>query len=115
MKKHLFLILSIIGIILPYSQFVLFTNQYGFDLKLMLEQIFINRMSSGIALDAMWAAVVLIFFIVSENKNLKIKHLWAPIVGIFMIGLSFAFPFYLYLREIALATQKKDASVDASL
>ncbi len=100
MKKHLYLILSIIGIILPYSQFVLFTNQYGFDFNLMIQQIFINRMSSGIALDAMWAAVILIFFIFNENKNIKIKHLWLPIVGIFLIGLSFAFPFYLYLREL---------------
>lgn len=101
MKKNFYLILSIIGIILPYSQFVLFTNQYGFDLKLMLEQIFINHMSSGIALDAMWAAIILIFFIIRENKNIKIKHLWLPILGIFLIGLSFAFPFYLYLRELA--------------
>jgi len=101
MKKNLFLILSIIGIILPYSQFVLFTNQYGFNINLMVQQIFINRMSSGIALDAMWAAVVLIIFIFTENEKIKIKHLWAPIAGIFLIGLSFAFPFYLYLRELA--------------
>ncbi len=108
MKKNLFLTLSIIGIILPYSQFMQFTNQYGFDINLMVQQIFINRMSSGIALDAMWAAVVLIIFIFIEIKNIRVKHFWVPIVGIFLIGLSFAFPFYLYLR--ALAKEKNLAS-----
>lgn len=110
----MYLVLSIIGAILPFSQFVAFTNQYGFNLNIMFANIFANQMATGIALDAMWAAIILIIFIFHETKHAKIKHLWLPIVGIFMIGLSFAFPFYLYLREIALSTQKKDASVDAS-
>jgi hypothetical protein len=115
MKKNMYLILSIIGAILPFSQFVAFTNQHGFNLNIMFANIFANKMATGIALDAMWAAIILIIFILSENKKINIKHLWLPIIGIFMIGLSFAFPFYLYLREIALHKQKKDASVDASV
>lgn len=106
MKKNMYLALSIIGAILPFSQFVAFTNQYGFNLNIMFTNIFANKMAMGIALDAMWAAVILIVFILSEYKQIKIKYVWLPIVGIFIIGLSFAFPFYLYLRELALAKQK---------
>jgi hypothetical protein len=101
MIKKLYLILSIIGIILPYSQFAAFTNKYGWDLKFMFSNIFANQMSSGIALDAMWAAVVLIIFILIDRKKIKVKYFWLPIVGIFVIGIAFAFPFYLYLRELS--------------
>lgn len=108
MKKNIYLLLSIIGAILPTWQFATFTNKFGFDLNLMLQQIFTNHMSSGIALDAMWAAVVLIIFIVIDKKNINPKYIWLPIMGIFLVGLSFAFPFYLYLRE--LSQQKNLAS-----
>ena len=100
MRKNLFLILSILGIIIPYTQFVPFTNEFGFDLPRMLDQMFATTISTGIAYDAFFTALVLIIFILIEQKRNPVKLFWIPIVGIFAIGLSFAFPFYLYLREL---------------
>ncbi|MGB0757396.1 MAG: DUF2834 domain-containing protein [Patescibacteria group bacterium] len=99
MKKSLYLILAILGTIIPYTQFVPFTNKYGFDVPLMLDQMFATTISTGIAYDALFTALVLIIFILIEQKKNPVRLFWIPIVGIFAIGLSFAFPFYLYLRE----------------
>lgn len=107
MKKNLFLVLSIIGVIVPYSQFVPYTNEYGWNGSQMLSAIFANQMSTGIALDALLAAVVVIIWILFEQKRNPIKYIWVPIVGMFAVGLSFALPFYLYLRERAINSTAK--------
>lgn len=102
MRKKVYLILTILGVILPMSQFAQWSMVNGFDLKLMGAAMFANQIASGIALDALITAVVIVVFIIFDRKDVKVQHLWLPIVGIFFSGISFALPMYLYLRESAL-------------
>lgn len=102
MKKNIYLILAILGLILPYTQFVPWANTNGFDLLTMIKQMFANQIASGIAIDALLAAVVIIFFIVFENRLIKVKHIWLPVTCIFISGISLALPLYLYMRECTL-------------
>ncbi len=99
MKKNIYLILSILGIILPYTQFVPWTNANGLNLKLLLSEMFANQIATGIAIDALFTGLVIIIFILFDRKIAKVKFFWIPIVGIFLSGIAFALPFYLYLRE----------------
>lgn len=101
MKKNFYLVLAILGVILPYTQFVTWTNTYGFNISLMLSEMFANQIATGIAIDALLAGLVIVAFIIFERSEIKVKHLWLPVVGIFLSGISFAFPMYLYLRERA--------------
>ena len=97
--KYLYLFLALLGIILPYSQFVPWTMVNGMDLVKMGQAMFVNQIAAGIALDALLAAVVLIIYILVQQKKNPFKYFWVPIIGSFVFGLAFAFPFYLYLRE----------------
>ncbi len=100
--KYIYFFLAIIGIALPYSQFVPWTMTNGMDLVKMGQAMFVNQIASGIALDALTAAVILIIYILVQQKEKPVKYFWLPIVGVFVFGLAFALPMYLYLRELVI-------------
>jgi hypothetical protein len=99
MKKNVYLAISILGVILPLTQFVPWTNAHGFDLGLMISEMFANHIASGIAIDALLAALAIVLFIIFDMKQSRVKLWWIPVIGIFVSGISFALPFYLFLRE----------------
>lgn len=102
MKKNIYLALALAGIILPYTQFVPWSNANGFNLRLMIGEMFVNQIASGIAIDALLTALVILVFIAFDRKSVRVSYLWLPIAGMFLSGISFALPMYLYLRERAL-------------
>ncbi len=90
MKKNLYLALAILGVVVPYTQFVPWSMQNGFNLKLMVSQMFANQIASGIAFDALLTGVAIVLFMVFDRKKVAVKYVWIPIVGIFLSGISFA-------------------------
>jgi hypothetical protein len=54
--------------------------------------------AGAFAIDIIVSAVVVIAFVLIEGQRLRVRHLWAPIVGI-LVGVCFALPLFLYLRE----------------
>lgn len=54
--KQLYLGLCVIGTVLPYSQFLPFVREHGFDLTLLIHQLFANRISGFFALGWMCAS-----------------------------------------------------------
>lgn len=102
MKKYIYLLIAILGVILPYTQFVPWSNENGFDLGLMVSLMFANQIASGIALDALVAGLAILLFIIFDKKETRVKYWWVSVVGIFLSGIAFALPFYLFLREISL-------------
>jgi hypothetical protein len=74
----------------------------GFDLALMMDQAFTNRISSGFTFDLTISVLALIIFILSESRRLNIKLFWLPIASIFLVGVSLGLPMFLYQREIAM-------------
>lgn len=104
--KHLYLILAILGFILPTYHFVQFLiENNGFNFTVIFEQLFANRISTFFAYDLTISAITIILFLLYEGKN--IKYYWLAILGIVFIGLSFGLPAFLYLREI----QKESSSI----
>ena len=61
-----------------------------------------NRVSIGLTLDLVVAAIVFIIFIFTEGKRLGIHFLWLPLTVTLLIGLSSGFPLFLYMRQIHL-------------
>lgn len=101
MMKYFYFALAMLGIILPYSQFVPWTMINGMDLAKMGQAMFVNQIAGGIALDALTAAVILIIYILFQQKKNPVKYFWVPIVGVFVFGLAFALPIYFYLKELS--------------
>jgi|SRR6185312_2547883 Protein of unknown function (DUF2834). len=97
--KHVYLSLCVLGLLLPYSQFLPFLREHGLDLRLIGEQLFANRISSFFGLDVIVSSVVLWIFVRVEGRRLAMRRRWLPLVALLTVGVSLALPLFLYLRE----------------
>jgi len=106
-RKTIYLVFCILGIALPYWQFVPWViAQHGIPLRLFLHELFANRIGGFFGMDVLVSAVVLIFFIRREGKRLNVRYRWLPILGTCAVGVSLGLPLFLYLRESTLESQQ---------
>jgi hypothetical protein len=100
--RHVYLSLSVLGFVIPYSQFVPWVFEHGLNVTLFFRDLFANRISAFFAVDVIVSAIVLIWFIQSEGKRLRVPLLWLPAAGTFIVGVSFGLPLFLFLRQMTL-------------
>jgi hypothetical protein len=98
--KNLYLVLCVIGTILPYSFFVQFLREHGLNFYLFFEQLFANSISSFFGIDVIVSAACLWVFMYFERRRLRVSNLWAPVVASLLVGVSLGLPLYLFLREM---------------
>jgi len=98
--KHVYLVLCILGTVVPYSQFVPFLQENGFHLGLLVQQLFVNHVSAFFGLDVIISSVVVWVFIRVEGRRIGVSRLWLPRVAILTVGVSLALPLFLYMREL---------------
>jgi len=101
-RRHRYLALAILGILLPYWQFVPWLFEHGLDLSLFFRELFANRIGAFFAMDVLVSAIVLIIFVQVEGRRLGIRGLWVPMVGTLLVGVSLGLPLFLCLRQIQL-------------
>ena len=109
--KTLYLAFCFVGITLPYWEFVPWVMQHGLNLRLLLAELFANRISAFFGMDVLISAVVLLRFVRVESARLHIRGWWLPVLAVFTVGVSLALPLFLYLRELTL---EKRESPDAT-
>ena len=97
--RHFYLFCCVLGLLLPCSQFVPWLLEHGLNLSLFFRELFANRISAFFAIDVIVSAIVLIWFIQSEGKRLRVRLFWLPMVGTLVVGVSFGFPLFLFLRQ----------------
>jgi len=107
--RHFYLILCLLGMILPYSQLIPWLLEHGLNFGLFFRELFANRISAFFAIDVIVSAVVLISFIQTEGIRLRVRLLWLPTIGTLIVGVSFGFPLFLFLRQVML-DQKTDCA-----
>jgi hypothetical protein len=100
--RHFYLVCCAFGLLLPYSQFVPWLLEHGLNMTLFCRELFANRIGAFFAMDVIVSAIVLIWFIQSEGKRLRVRLLWMPTVGTLVAGVSFGLPLFLFLRQMAL-------------
>lgn len=98
--KNVYLVLCIAGAVLPYSQLLPFLAANGLDLRLLLEQLFANRISAFFGLDVIVSALGLFTLIFVEGRRSRVRHLWAPVAATLLVGVSLGLPLFLYLTEV---------------
>jgi hypothetical protein len=96
--KHVYLLLCIVGVVLPYWQFVPWVIENGLNLRLMFEQLFANRISAFFGMDVLVSAVVVCVFSRMERAVLGWRR-WLPVLAVLTVGVSLGLPLLLYLRE----------------
>jgi Terpene cyclase DEP1 len=97
--RWLYLLLAVLGAVLPYSQFIPWLAAHGLNARLLLTDLFAGRISAFFGLDVIVSALVLIVFIFREGAERKIRTLWLPVAATCLIGVSCGLPLFLYLRE----------------
>ena len=93
-----YVVMCVIGT-LPLWPFVHWLQDNTFHPLLVIHEAMQNGVSAAGWLDIIITYVVLIAFIVVEGRRVGMKRLWLPILGSTFIGLSFGFPFFLWMRE----------------
>ena len=105
--KTVYLILCVVGTVLPMSQFVPWVYMSGLDVPLFIDLALANQISAFAWLDIFVSALVVLSFILWEGKRVEMKKLWIPLVGLFTVGVSLGLPLFLLLREIHLSENRK--------
>lgn len=72
------------------------------NMAMFMRDLFANRIAAFFALDVIVSAIVLLSFIQSEGRRLRMRFLWLPMLGTVLVGVSLGLPLFLYLRQLEL-------------
>ena len=100
MLKTTYLILCVLGTLLPYTVFGPWVFNNGFNIHLFIQELFSTRIGAFFGLDVLVSALVLFLFIFAEGRRLAMRNLWIPVIATVFVGVSLGLPLFLYLREI---------------
>jgi len=113
-RKNIYLILCILGAVIPYCQFVPWVMENGLQLGLLVRQLFANRISAFFGLDVLVSSAVLLVFMRLEGKVTPVRFRWLPVASLCAVGVSLALPLFLYLREGALEEKQSSTQRGAA-
>lgn len=99
--KTLYLLFCVLGLVLPYWQFVPWVAANGLHLPLFFQQLFANRIGGFFGMDVIVSSLVLLVFMRIESAKLAIRGRWLPVLAVVTVGVSLALPLFLYLREVS--------------
>ena len=100
--RHVYVGLCILGMVLPYWQFMPWLESNGPNLPLFVSELFSTRIGAFFGLDVVVSALVLFVFIGAEGRRLDIRSLWLPVASTLIVGVSLGLPLFLYLRQLEL-------------
>lgn len=99
MKQNIYLVLASLGLLVPYYFLFKFLSANGFDIPLLVQQLFANDISTFFAIDLVISIIVFWMYMIAEANRLQMKNWWLYILASLLVGLSFALPLFLYFRE----------------
>ena len=108
--KWIYLLLAILGAVLPTLANIEFAKIYGpsFNIKLFIDLANNNPASQSLSRDLFIGASAVFIWIISESKRLEMKNLWIVIVSTFTIAFAFSAPLFLYLRELRIEEMNRN-------
>jgi hypothetical protein len=102
--KTTYLLLSILGAVLPYTQFLPWVTHNGLNIPHFFQQLFSNQIGGFFAMDVFVSAVAFLIFVGVESSRLGMRGwvTWLPLLAVLTVGVSLGLPLFLYLRELTL-------------
>ncbi len=111
--KTIYLVLCLLGTLLPYWQFVPWLAENGPNMSLFFQQLFANHIGAFFGMDIFVSAVVLLVFVRSESSRLRVRGRWLPLIAVLIVGVSVGLPLFLYLRELKLEQDRAGSKTAA--
>jgi hypothetical protein len=102
--KRVYLILAIVGAIVPYFFFFQFFSAEGINLGIFISALFANGAVGGFAADLLFTSFVFWLWMYWQRQNANGPNPALFIALNLLIGLSCALPAYLYARSEQPAT-----------
>lgn len=99
--RKLYLLLTVIGAILPYFFFFQFIQVEGLNVAAFVSSLFANGAAGGFSADLLLASFIFWLFMFQQIKESNNPKPYLFIVLNLTIGLCCALPAYLYAREKA--------------
>lgn len=96
--------LAVLGFLVPPAMLVAFSVQHGFDLALYFRDWFATLPSTQIFVDLSISFLAFMVWAGVDGRRTGVKRWWVTIPAALLVGLCFAIPLYLVLRERAQAT-----------
>lgn len=106
-RAHVYLALCILGTVAPNIAFAPWIVEHGLDISRLLEELFVNRVSSAFAIDLAVTAVVLSLFMIWEGRRAGVRMVWLPILLTFSVGVSCGVPLFMFMRERRLGVTRR--------
>ena len=97
--KKLYLILAVLGAVLPYVFFFQFIQAEGVNIPLFISSLFVNGAASGFSVDLLLSSFIFWLFMFQQLRKPNNPKPYLFIILNLAIGLSCALPAYLYARE----------------
>jgi Terpene cyclase DEP1 len=101
-QRYVYLVLCLVGVLVPYWQFVPWFLDHGLDIPVFAQQLFANRIGAFFGLDVFVSSLVLWIFVFAEGSRLGMRRLWIPVIGTLLVGVSLGLPLFLYMRQLHL-------------
>lgn len=97
--RTIYLVSCVVGAIVPYAVFLPWTFEHGLDPRLIVRELFANRVSASFAADVVLSSVAFWAFVAIEGRRAAMRRLWLPVAANVVVGLSLGLPLFLYMRE----------------
>jgi len=97
--KNFYLVMAVVGTILPWLMFGSFFLTNGPDIPLFMRSLFINGAAGGFSVDVFISIFVFLIWSWRDASKQQVGRWWLVLPASFLVGLSLALPLYLYLRE----------------
>lgn len=110
MKKNIFLLLAILGFLVPYYFITRFLIDHNFDAGLLFQQMFADSGTTAFAVDLLISVLAFWALVLIESSRLGMRNAWLYMLASLMVGLSFALPLFLYFRERRLQSARSIAA-----
>lgn len=105
--KNVYLVLAVVGTVVPYAFFIEHFSAAGFGLPALLSSAFANGSAGGFAADVLISSAVFWVYLGSR----KVPNRWLYMLLNVAVGLSCALPLYLYITTRAADARTAPATV----
>ena len=102
-REKSLLMLTIAGFVIPNVMVAAFIADHGLDLRLYFEGWFDTLPSTQLVVDLVIAFLALVAWASWDGPRSGVDRWWVVIPGSLLVGVCFALPLYLYMREQAVS------------
>jgi Terpene cyclase DEP1 len=105
--KTVYLILSLVGTVVPYYFLGSFLLAHGLNLGLFLSQMWATEIARFFVADVVISSLVLWAYMAQEVRQHGIRYWWVCLLANLLVGVSLALPLFLYFREVQLVPMQR--------